>query len=187
MSMIRTQQLLDRVAGLLRTETRNLLLDYGLQPVHFEALYYLSICNRYSDTPMGVTEYLGQTKGTISQSLKNLEKKKLIRKQADSEDKRVVHLQLTQAGKDIVDSVLPSPLLQSVDNAFSKQDNQSLEMLLQKLLKNMQQSNGFKSFGQCASCTHNIEQPTGQYTCGLTKETLSTQDIQLICREHAFG
>ncbi|MEJ2419540.1 MAG: winged helix DNA-binding protein, partial [Exilibacterium sp.] len=88
-----------------------------------------SICIRYSGMPMGVTDYLGQTKGTISQSLKNLERKGLIEKLADSEDKRVVHLQLTQAGHAVVDSLLPSPLLQSAGKNLSKQDTHCLEIL----------------------------------------------------------
>ena len=66
------QQTLERLASLLRSERRNRLLKHGLQPIQFEVLYYLSICNRYSDTPMGVTDYLGQTKGTVSQTLKVL-------------------------------------------------------------------------------------------------------------------
>ena len=75
MELLIAQQLLERLAGLLRSESRKLLSEYGLQPVQFEALHYLSNCNRYSDTPMAVTEYLGQTKGSVSQTLKVLEKK----------------------------------------------------------------------------------------------------------------
>ena len=45
-----------------------------LEPVHLATLRYLCNCNRFSNTASAITEYLGQTKGTISQTLKVLEK-----------------------------------------------------------------------------------------------------------------
>jgi DNA-binding MarR family transcriptional regulator len=58
---------------------------HGLQPVQLEVLNYLSSCNRYSDTPMAVTEYLGQTKGTVSQTIKTLEKKRISKESCGRE------------------------------------------------------------------------------------------------------
>ena len=69
--------IIERLANVLRQEVRAEGQSLGLQPVQQEALYYLSICNRYSDTTLAVTEYLGLTKGTVSQSLKVLENKTL--------------------------------------------------------------------------------------------------------------
>lgn len=181
MDTLITQQLLERLASLLRSESRNLLIAYGLQPVQFEALHYLSICNRYSDTPMSVTEFLGQTKGSVSQTLKVLEKKGLIVKTTDSNDKRVSHMTVTKEGRKLVNRVLPSPLLQS---AIDDKDTVKLNVSLSALLRSVQQVNGFKSFGQCVSCRHNIKSATDDYLCGLTKEPLSKIDITLICREH---
>lgn len=184
MNILKSQQLLERMASLLRTEARSLLYQHGLQPVQFEALHYLSICNRYSDTPMGVTEYLGQTKGSVSQTLKVLEKKGLIEKKPDKVDKRVTHLSVTQIGLDLVHSILPSPLLESANQQLSKEVMSSIEASLHCLLRNMQQANNFKTFGQCFTCRYNIKHSDGNYMCGLTNEALSRPDIELICREH---
>ncbi|MFN2812475.1 MarR family winged helix-turn-helix transcriptional regulator, partial [Escherichia coli] len=71
------------------------------------ALHYLARCNRYSDTPLGVTEYLGLTKGTVSQSLKVLEGRGLISKLPDARDRRSVHLRLTDAGRALIEAVIP--------------------------------------------------------------------------------
>jgi len=181
MDTLITQQLLERLASLLRSESRNLLITYGLQPVQFEALHYLSICNRYSDTPMSVTEYLGQTKGSVSQTLKVLEKKGLIVKTTDSNDKRVSHMSVTKAGKELISHVLPSPLLKA---AIDEQETVNINSSLSALLRSVQHANNFKSFGQCDSCRHNIRLDNGDYFCGLTKEPLTRIDIKLICREH---
>jgi DNA-binding MarR family transcriptional regulator len=187
MNMFNTQQLLERLASLLRSESRNLLHEYGLQPVQFEALHYLSTCNRYSDTPMGVTEYLGQTKGSVSQTLKVLEKKGLIVKTPDENDKRVWHMTVTENGVTLVKEVLPSPSIQSASKLLGDQDIAKIDALLSKLLSTVQRANNFKSFGQCDSCRHNIKLGTGDYFCGLTKERLTHLDIGLICREHEFA
>ena len=88
--------LIERIGNLLRTELRKSGHDLGLQPVHLEALHFLSICNRYSDTPMAVTDYLGATKGTVSQTLKVLETKGYLTKVVDVKDRRVQHLKVSK-------------------------------------------------------------------------------------------
>jgi DNA-binding MarR family transcriptional regulator len=184
MNILETQHLLERLGSLLRAEARNLLLAYGLQPVQFEALHYLFVCNHYSDTPMGVTEYLGQTKGSVSQTLKVLEAKGFIEKVPDKDDKRVVHMHVTEAGHEVIQNILPSPLLMSASRYLSDEGAASIEATLRSLLKSVQKANDFKTFGQCFSCVHHIRQPSGQYLCGLTNEALSNTDINLICRDH---
>ncbi len=59
---------------------RKFATEEGLQLVHVEILQYLSVCNRYSDTTQTISEYLGQTKGSISQSLSNLEENGYIKR-----------------------------------------------------------------------------------------------------------
>ncbi|MGY9014418.1 MAG: MarR family winged helix-turn-helix transcriptional regulator [Rhodospirillales bacterium] len=178
------QQTLERLASLLRSERRNRLLKHGLQPIQFEVLYYLSICNRYSDTPMGVTDYLGQTKGTVSQTLKVLEKKGLIEKKTDSKDKRVSHMNVTKQGRKLVREVRVSPLLQQTADSLNKAGFEKIDLALSELLFAVQSVNQFKSFGQCASCIHNGKVDGGGYFCQLTQEPLSNKEIELICREH---
>ena len=88
MDIIQVHTTLERLCNLLRVEARSHGADDGLLPIQLEALHYLGRCNRYSDTVQGVTEYLGQTKGTVSQSLKVLENRGLVRKRADTEDRQ---------------------------------------------------------------------------------------------------
>lgn len=185
MSTLETQQLLERVASLLRAEARSRLFQDGLQPIQFEALHYLSICNRYSDTPMGVTEYLGQTKGSVSQTLKVLEKKGLIQKKPDKADRRVSHMTVTNAGRRQVASIIPSPLLELANDQLNKKEAASITASLRTLLRSMQLANDAKTFGQCATCDHNIKRGPDDYMCGLTKEALTLNDLELICREHS--
>ncbi|NRD73376.1 winged helix-turn-helix transcriptional regulator [Shewanella sp. VB17] len=184
MNILIIQQLIERLSSLLRSESRHRLAEFGLQPIQFDALCYLVSCNRYSDTPKAVTEFLGLTKGTVSQSIKILESKGLVLKTADKLDKRVTHLSVSEQGKKLVESLIPAELLKLVSEHSSKDDMRATADLLGSLLRQVQDVNGFKSFGQCQTCHHNHTKGDGHYYCGLTKERLSNPDILLICVEH---
>jgi len=179
------QDLLERLNNLLRMEVRAFGLKYGLQPVQIEALVYLTRCNRYSDTPQAVTEYLGLTKGTVSQSLKVLEQKGFLRKQQDKEDKRITHLAVTAKGRKLVEQAFPAKSLEAALAKASSIQGNKLEEALRLLLREMQHLHDRKTFAACHTCRFNEQHEKG-YVCGLTKEALSGRDIQLICREHEY-
>jgi DNA-binding MarR family transcriptional regulator len=187
MNSLDTQTLLERLAGLLRSETRTLLLQEGLQPIQLEVVHYLSICNRYSDTPMAVTDYLRQTKGSVSQTLKVLEKKGLISKTPDRQDKRITHLSVTAKGKTLLQHTMPSPLLDSALATVPDALRRNIQMGLTALLRQLQEQNHFTSFGQCHSCHHHLTTENGNAHCKLTGESLSSIEVDLICREHSYA
>lgn len=178
---------IERLSNLLRTEARQQLTAYGLQPVQLEVLHYLSVCNRYSDTGKGVTEYLGQTKGTVSQSIKVLERNGFITKHTDLSDKRIVHLKVTSSTRKLLDKTVPAPLFNNAEKLIKNQSMDEILTVLSSLLIAMQKANGLKSFGVCNTCRHNQILDNGTYLCGLTKEVLSAKEIQQICREHDSG
>ena len=177
---------LERLSNLIRNESRRAGAKYDLLPVQLDALHYLAICNRYSDTLMGVTEYLGQTKGTISQSLKVLVRKGYVKKYPDKKDKRTVHLRVTKVGEKILNELIPSPILHNACGLLVQKTQHQLINNLQELLRAIQQSNSRRTFGACHTCRHN--QPTKDGAlCALTQEPLSQEDTELICREHEIA
>ena len=173
---------LERIASVLRSEARAQGQGLGLQPVHMDTLYYLASCNRYSDTPLGVTEYLCLTKGTVSQTIKLLENKGLIRKNNDPGDKRVVHLALTRKGHQFVEQQLPPPAFEEALGSLPATTQSALDKHLQKLLSAYQSTQGREGFGICRFCRHN-QSDTNGFVCGLTRDRLTDRDVQLICRE----
>ncbi|MBD9414612.1 winged helix-turn-helix transcriptional regulator [Pseudomonas sp. PDM16] len=174
--------LLERLTSLMRMWNRQHPLLAELQPIQVSALIYLARCNRYSNTPLAVTEYLGLTKGTVSQSLKALEAKGLIEKSQDPRDRRSVHLELTAPARELVAAVVPPEFL---GQALARMGGQAdeLERLLGMLLRQIQQGEQVPSFGLCHTCRFH-QQRDGQPFCGLTQEALAPPDAQLICREH---
>jgi MarR family transcriptional regulator, organic hydroperoxide resistance regulator len=167
------------VAERLSTLPRNLMRRYAaasnVQAVHLEVLQYLSICNRYSDTTQAIAEYLGLTKGSISQSLAHLEAKALITRKQDELDKRVFHLSLTPIGWAFIND-----MNQALHLTVASAD----EPLLESVLRSLQKQNGLTGFGICQTCRFNQNPSQNVFVCGLTNEKLKRPEIDKICREH---
>lgn len=177
--------LLERLGNLIRADGRAVCNEYGMRPVQLEALSFLTQCNRYSDTPQAVTEFLGLTKGTVSQTLKVLEQKGLLRKQGDARDKRLVHLKPTAKGLRLVERALPAKSLALGFEKLATSENQAVVEQLRLLLHAVQRANGLKTFAPCHSCRFNMQRAAG-FFCQLTQEPLAESDITLLCREHQF-
>lgn len=178
-------QLLERISNLLRAEERKVGSEAGLQTVHLQVLYYLSCCNNYSDTPAAVTDYLCATKGTVSQTIKVLESKNYLVKEVDLKDRRLVHLRLTEAGRDLLAQVIPPPLFTDALEAMPLEQSKSLEAKLMEFLIYLQRANHSHTFGECKTCNFFTHEQDG-YRCGLTQESLIMSETSKICREHEF-
>ena len=179
-------RLIERISNLLRSEARKKYAALGLHPVHVQVLEYLATCNRFSDTPAAVADYLGLTKGTVSQSLQVLERKGYIEKSQDSQDGRVVHLALSLIGTTLLDELKPLDVFAQAQHALSTQHFTSIESALNSILTELQKANNAKSFGVCSSCV-NFIQRDNHTLCNLTQLALSPSDAKKICREHSLA
>jgi len=179
----KTLYLIDRISTLIRSEERKQFAVYGLQPVHGQILEYLAQCNKFSNTPAAITEYLGLTKGTVSQSIQILVRKGYIEKRTDPDDLRVVHLTLTEAGQQLVENFSSIELFDHIDRKIAAEKFTTIEDALVKTLTALQQANQSKSFGLCKTCQHFAEIDS-HYHCKLTELPLTPAETEKICREH---
>lgn len=178
----RLYEYLTRITRLLQAEER--ASTEGLQPVQLHALAYLTRCNRYSDRPAAVAEYLRVTKGTASQTLRVLEARGLIVKRTDTRDRRVIRLRPTSKARRLLHRATPPPLMKAALAELSSSDDEKLQDSLENLLRHLQRINEGRSFGVCHTCRHFLREDAGRFRCGLTTERLSAADSRLICREH---
>lgn len=178
--MNNTEIWLERLNSLYNSQVRQAVSAEGIQSVHFEILQYLTMCNDYSNTAQALVEYLGQTKGSISQSLTLMQKSEQIERRACSKDKRVSKLHITKRGRAVYNRVRDRLALHNTVNS-------SAIDAIKSLLGEWQGQTGRPSFGQCKSCRYNQQRDNGEFFCGLTKDDLSNLDILKICREHEFS
>ena len=183
MQELETFKLIERISSLLRSEERKKYAAIGLQPVHGQVLEYLGKCNKYSDTHAAVAEYLGLTKGTVSQTIQILERKHYLEKNTSSLDGRVVHLSLTESGQKLIDELKPLDVFKNAESKISDHEFDTIGNALQTTLLVLQKVNQSKSFGLCRSCSYfSVEE--NHYLCGLTQQPLDRDDTDKICREH---
>jgi len=175
--------LIERMAALLRSEERKKCTELGLQPVHLQVLDYLFRCNRYSDTPAALTNYLGMTRGTVSQTLLLLKKKGFISKTVDINDRRMIHLSLLAEGESVLKKARSSELFTQASSIFKENNFVDHNNIFANALTALQKANQSHSFGLCKTCRYFTESSTG-FICGLTKEPLSQSDSEKICQEH---
>jgi DNA-binding MarR family transcriptional regulator len=176
--------LLERLGHLLRHDLRAAGAADDLEPVHLQALDYLARANRYSDTPAAVGEYLGLSKGNVSQRLLALERAGLVARESDARDGRVSHLAPTAAGHARLRQAVPPPAWRDALASLGAGEGGALAASLRALLMALQRQRGGRSFGVCHSCRHFLKE-RGQARCGLTGEVLQAPQTLRLCREHA--
>lgn len=158
----------------------------ALNPAQWEALRFVARANRFSRTPAALAEYLGSTRGTVSQTLIALEQKGHVTREPSARDRRSIVLGLTALGESTLRS---DPILELAAD-FAEGDQGRLEVLVEALrtvLQAMIKRNGGRAFGACHTCRHfqrnmgpNARQP---HRCGLLDEPLSVADSGAICVE----
>lgn len=150
-----------------------------LNPTQRAVLVYLGRANRFSRSPSHVAEYLGTTRGTISQSFKSLLQKGYVSERRSTHDKRVISFELTAKGEGIV--LIGGGLGQGISILDDPQKN-ALDASLSAVLKDMLARNNGRAFGVCNSCIHFEAAKTGGF-CKLLSEPLSAGDTVRICYE----
>ena len=174
-------ELIDRVGR----ATRAIQFSCGLSPAQWEALRYVAHANRYSRNPSALADFLGATKGTISQTLIALEEKGHLRRERGAPDRRAVRLELTASGEALL---VRDPLLclERAAEALPAKQRAALSGGLNQLLRELQSRCGSSSFGVCEECQlfgaeDAAGEMSGPHRCGLTGEPICEIESQQIC------
>jgi DNA-binding MarR family transcriptional regulator len=173
--------LVDRVGR----ATRAIQFSCGLSPAQWEALRYVAQANRYSRNPSALANFLGATKGTISQTLIALEEKGHLRRVRGAPDRRAVRLDLTASGEALL-ARDPLLCLERAAEALPAEQRTALTGGLNQLLRDLQLRCGSSSFGVCEQChlfgaESAVDEMSGPHRCGLTGEPIREIESQQIC------
>ncbi|WP_417495502.1 MarR family winged helix-turn-helix transcriptional regulator [Maricaulis sp.] len=157
----------------------------GLKPAQWEALRFLALANRFSRTAGGLGAYLGLTKGTVSQTLNALERKGLVARSTDGQDRRRVQLAVTPAGRALIDRDPLGELSDAIDH-LPRPERDRLAASLETVLRAWLTQRGGRSFAQCLTCRHFRDRaPLGApHYCALLNQPLRGADSLELCIEH---
>lgn len=150
-----------------------------LNPTQVRVLEYLHRANRFSCSPSHVADYLGSTRGTVSQTLKSLVTKGYVTEQHPSSDKRVVSYGLTKDGSKVATSVNRT---EEELGSISATKKDVVERELTSLLHRIIAPNNQRPFGLCRQCKHHRVQGKTRF-CELLGVPLTPIDADKICHE----
>lgn len=100
---------ISRTAALLDRLLARRFADVGLQPGEFDVLATLLRSGPPHRLTVGrLTAQTMVTAGAVSHRLRRLEERGLVERSTEPSNRRIVNVQLTQAGADVVDVALPA-------------------------------------------------------------------------------
>ena len=114
-------------------ELKKELEQYDLTPIQYGVLKCIWQLDLH--TPKEIAEYLSIENSTISGILDRMEKKELIERKIDRDDRRFVYIDLTQTGKDLETPVNKTieEFNKSVLSIFTEKETAELRDMLRKL------------------------------------------------------
>jgi DNA-binding MarR family transcriptional regulator len=174
---------LERLSQVFRILLWEKAKQHGLSPIQIQLLIFI---NYHSDDKSTIS-YLAQefnvTKPTISDAIKVLEQKKMLKKRADETDTRSYIIQLTAAGKNIVTDTehFVNPVTEIIAD-INQPEKLVLWQNITKLITQLHQSGAISVQRTCHYCKHLSEKNRTPY-CKLLEQKLLPQDIRIDCAE----
>ena len=168
-------ELILRLARLEQTEA----WQDDLNPAQRAALAYLMRANRFSRAPSQVADYLGTTRGTVSQTLKSLTAKGHLVAESVPGDRRSIRYRVTDTGRA---AMAQSGVLERALTVLDPAATRRLQALLTDLLGKAIAANLGRPFGVCADCAHFRPGVSGGF-CALLSESLTPDETGQICHE----
>ena len=187
---IQNQDLAARiVAGLERVAEsfRVLLWDHakatGLSPIQIQLLIFMHYHAEEWCNVSALAREFNMTKPTISDAVKVLNKKELVRKIPSPTDGRAYNMQLTEAGEQIVQQTAEfGGPIQTIMATFSQGEQQQFYRTLNKLIHQLNQVGVIQIQRSCRNCRFYKSSGEGHY-CGLLEMKLADDTLRLDCPE----
>ena len=157
----------------------------GLTPAQWAVLRYFARANRFSRTPSAFAAFHGTTRGTASQTIKNLETQGYLTRMRAEADGRSVRLVLTDKARTILVNDLFEALVRAAD-ALPPGVRGHFANALQRMLGQVAWERGKPPFGTCASCKHLegdgcSQEGQAPYACGFASEPLLLEELDGVC------
>lgn len=174
---------MDRLAQSLRGMQWEAGKKAGLSPIQVQLLLFL----RYHQQALAKVSYLASefdvTKATISESLRNLEKKRLVEKCPDVQDARSHRLVLTPKGREQAEALdaFAFPLQRSVD-ALDETQKKALYEAMLSVMHQLVLDGKVHLQRMCFQCRHYRAQ-SGRHYCQLLEQVLPVSNLRLDCPE----
>lgn len=174
---------LERLSQVFRILLWNKAKVYSLSPTQIQLLIFIQHHSADKTTISYLAQEFNFTKPTISDAIKVMEQKKLIKKFIDSTDTRSYSIQLTTEGKKIVKETedFANPLT-TIIATTSETDKLILWQNVSNLIIKLNKLEVISVQRTCFNCKH-YKSKNKTHFCTLLNQKLETQNIRIDCGE----
>jgi len=177
---------LERISEAFRVLLWNESKEYSLSPLQIQMLIFLLTHSEEQRKVSYLAQEFNMTKATISDALRVLEEKSLIKKTSDPNDFRSVVLTLTQRGKAVAEKTsFFTNELQTPIHKLHADDKESLLLSLMTIIHHLNRAGVITIQRMCLTCIHYETDSKNKHSCKLLNRKLETTDLRIDCPEHA--
>ena len=178
------------VAGLERiSEAFKVLLwdhskETGISPIQIQILIFIAFHRSELNSVSSLSEEFNLTKATVSDAVKVLEKKKLVKKNPSPTDGRAYIISLSSAGEEMVKRTMnfADPLKKVIDSLDFRQKEETYQTLT-RLIHQLHILGVITVQRTCMACR--FYEKKGRYAyCNFLNMELRDRDIRIDCPEY---
>lgn len=182
---------LERISHIFRVLLWEQTRQYNLSPIQTQILIYVY---HQPETDRNITtlaQRLNITKATVSDAVKSLVQKTLVKKLSDKEDARFFYLELTSKGKELVKKIESwgEKFRRNFKDIPTEKKINLYETLLQILIS-FEEDGIINRNRICITCRHFQIQKKNKketYFCQLLNLPLQTEELRVDCPEHELA
>lgn len=177
---------LERLGQAFRVLLWNESKEYALSPIQTQVLIFLLFHNETKRKVSYLADEFNMTKATISDSVKVLEQKKLIRKVYEPQDTRSYVIHLTAKGHEVArQTAVFTSQIQVPIAKLNADDKENLLLSLISIIKHLNKTGVITIQRMCVTCIHfspgRGKQP---HFCKLLNQDLDQASLRIDCPEH---
>jgi DNA-binding MarR family transcriptional regulator len=174
---------LERISESFRVMLWNEGKDVNISPIQVQMLTYIAHFQTSECTVTAMSVYFNMTKATISDALKTLELKELVKRKVNPNDTRSYQIQLTRTGKSMAKKVegFAQPMLNVVrEIPVDKQAHLLFNSMT--VMQGLTDAGILNEQRMCLNCNH-YEVKSKIHLCRAKKQKMQTADLLLECAE----
>ena len=185
----RLQDGLERLAGLNRVEQWRIASAQGLNPTQLMLLNLLGRPGFDDLRVQDIARELGLSQPTVTDSLSALERKGLVARESDTQDRRAVRNRLTPKGREALAGLRGGLTLTGTAlSGLSAEEQNNLLQLLIKMIRTLLDDGQMPMQRMCVTCRHfrpHVSPGTDTpHFCDFVRAPFGSQDLRIDCGEH---
>jgi DNA-binding MarR family transcriptional regulator len=177
---------LERISQAFRVLLWNECKELSLSPIQVQLLIFLLTHSEEKRKVSHLAEEFNMTKATISDAIKTLDQKGLIKKRIEEQDSRSYVINLTKKGTDIAERTsVFTQTLQTPINKLAPDDKENLLLSLMRIISHLNKTGVITIQRMCVTCAHYKPADSRQpHFCKLLNKKLENSELRIDCPEH---